>query len=125
MVSAWLWVGLGGALGSMLRYGTGLLLAPAGSSFPWGTFAVNIIGSFIIGLLYGVAAQGHMPTHWRLLLTTGFCGGFTTFSTFSYENLQYFTGGQYWHFGLYAGLSLVLGLLAVAGGAALGTTLGK
>ena len=54
--------------------------------FPWGTFAVNIIGCLLIGLFTGIAASGHLPAQWKLVLVTGFCGGFTTFSTFMNEN---------------------------------------
>ncbi|MGM9675697.1 MAG: fluoride efflux transporter CrcB [Bacteroidaceae bacterium] len=55
-------------------------------SFPWATFAVNVIGCLLIGLFAGIAASGHLPTQWKLVLVTGFCGGFTTFSTFMNEN---------------------------------------
>ncbi|MGM9697289.1 MAG: fluoride efflux transporter CrcB [Prevotella sp.] len=55
-------------------------------SFPWATFAVNVIGCLLIGLFTGIAASGHLPAQWKLVLVTGFCGGFTTFSTFMNEN---------------------------------------
>ena len=54
--------------------------------FPWATFAVNVIGCLLIGLFTGIAASGHLPAQWKLVLVTGFCGGFTTFSTFMNEN---------------------------------------
>lgn len=60
--------------------------AVACGSFPWATFAVNVIGCLLIGLFAGIAASGHLPTQWKLVLVTGFCGGFTTFSTFMNEN---------------------------------------
>jgi fluoride exporter len=103
-------VALGGAAGAVLRYGATLVLKP--SVFPWATFAVNIAGCFIIGLLYGLASrQALLPAHW-LLLATGFCGGFTTFSAFSYENLQLLQQQQYPLFVFNAVGSLLLGLLA-------------
>ena len=125
-MAAWLWVGLGGALGSMLRYAIGLWLNQQGNgAFPLGTFAVNIVGSFLIALVYGLAMQGQLHANWRLFLTTGFCGGFTTFSTFSYENMQLLQSGAWGQFGLYTGLSVACGLLAAAGGLALGTAMAK
>ncbi|MDA3816750.1 MAG: fluoride efflux transporter CrcB [Prolixibacteraceae bacterium] len=82
-------VGTGGFLGSVSRY-----LGQVGvekvmhSSFPWGTFAVNILGSFIIGMVYAFAEKGNLlSAEWRLFLAVGFCGGFTTFSSFAYNNL--------------------------------------
>lgn len=79
---------LGGATGSALRYGIGRWLAehPAVRHFPWHTFAINILGSFALGLV-AVAYKSHPQPAWYLLLGTGFCGGFTTFSTFSVETL--------------------------------------
>ncbi|MCF8363415.1 MAG: fluoride efflux transporter CrcB [Prolixibacteraceae bacterium] len=82
-------VGTGGFLGSVSRYlGQVAVEKVMHSSFPWGTFAVNILGSFIIGILYALAEKGNLlSVEWRLFLTVGFCGGFTTFSTFAYNNL--------------------------------------
>jgi len=81
-------VGLGGAIGSMLRYGVGLLI----KSFlivPAGTFMVNMIGSFLIGLISGMAANDpKFQQNWYIFLATGLCGGFTTFSALSWEGLQ-------------------------------------
>ena len=116
-MAAWLWVGLGGALGSMLRYAIGLWLnQPGNGAFPLGTFAVNIVGSFLIALVYGLAMQGQLHPNWRLFLTTGFCGGFTTFSTFSYENSQMFQHGDWQHLIAYILGSLLFGLGACAVG---------
>jgi CrcB protein len=80
---------LGGALGSVLRYlVSGWVQAWSGGLFPLGTLTVNIGGSFVIGLALGLGAGRFLVSpEWRLFLTTGFCGGFTTFSTFSYETL--------------------------------------
>lgn len=83
-------VGLGGALGSMLRYGMTLLCAALNLSGNVATFGVNILGSFLIGLLTGCCKDGHL----LLLLTVGLCGGFTTFSTFSMQNVQLLQEGK-------------------------------
>lgn len=77
---SWLYVALGGALGSLARHGVGLALADA-VGFPWGTLAVNWLGSALIGVAFGLGLSGEA----RLLLVTGFLGGFTTFSAFSLE----------------------------------------
>lgn len=83
-------VGLGGFAGSVLRYAGSLLLGPvAAGSWPMPTFAVNVVGSLLIGVIF--AAIAHSPQAgqgWQLLLTVGFCGGFTTFSSFSLETLS-------------------------------------
>ena len=86
---SYLSVALGGALGAMLRYGlSGWLHSATGWLFPIGTLAVNILGSFIIGLVLELSAGRYLfSPEARLLLTTGFCGGLTTFSTFSYETV--------------------------------------
>lgn len=105
-------IGLGGGLGSMARY---LVQFAAAKSllgaFPFGTFIVNIAGSLLIGIVFGLSDRvtGISP-EWRIFLATGFCGGFTTFSTFSYENLALLRDGNYLYFMLYSLLSLVLGL---------------
>lgn len=80
------------------------------SSFPWGTFFVNIIGCFIIGLIYGLVDKNIiMSQETKLLLTTGFCGGLTTFSTFSHENLLLFHDSNHITLIIYAVLSLIVG----------------
>lgn len=81
-------------------------------SFPWGTFAVNMIGCLVIGLLFGLIDRGvSMSPQMRALLITGFCGGFTTFSTFTHENYLLFNDSRFWLFFLYAITSFALGLL--------------
>lgn len=90
-----LWIGLGGAFGSVSRYLVGGWLQPASGRFPCGTAAVNLIGCLLIGLLSEWLGQrALLPAAWRLPLLVGFLGAFTTFSTFSYENLQLLNGGQ-------------------------------
>lgn len=107
-------IGLGGALGSISRF---LVQFAVGRyltiTFPLGTFIVNITGCFLIGLIYGLADKyAWMTVEWRLFLITGICGGYTTFSSYSFEGLTLFKQGNYTYFILYVVLSVVLGLLA-------------
>lgn len=85
-------VAAGGALGSVARYLTALFLQPKAnlSAWPWGTFTVNLIGCLLIGLLGGFWTKNPVAPEWRLLLVTGFLGGFTTFSSFALESLNLF-----------------------------------
>lgn len=115
MIRTLIVIGLGGFLGSISRY-----LLTAGihqylfTSFPAGTLAVNSLGSLLIGIIYGFAEKGALlNADWKLFLTVGFCGGFTTFSTFSHDNLMLLRDGQTTHFLLYTLGSILLGLLAV------------
>lgn len=102
-------VAVGGAIGSLLRYGCSRLWnSPA---FPYGTLAVNIIGSFLIGLLFAVLSK-QADEQKRLLLITGFCGGFTTFSAFSLEGLQLLQQTKFAVFFLYTFATVSLGLTA-------------
>jgi fluoride exporter len=120
MIKHFLWVGLGGMAGSMLRYA--ITLAFKSSSFPLATFTVNIAGSFVIGLVLGTALKSpYFDANWRLFLATGICGGFTTFSAFTAEGVQLLQQQRYSVFFLYFALSIVLGL----GATWLGITLTK
>ena len=101
-------VGLGGAAGSILRY---LCQRSLNLNFPYGTLLVNISGCLLIGILWGLFTR-HIDEQRRLLLVTGFCGGFTTFSTFTYEGVQMLMENRWVIFALYTTLSIVLGLLA-------------
>lgn len=103
-------VALGGAIGSVCRY---LLSCMNVASWPWGTFAVNILGSLVIGLLVGLASKGIVSPEMKLLLITGFCGGFTTFSTFANESFSMMRAGDALQMALYVGASVVVGILAV------------
>ena len=108
----------GSGLGGAARYGIQTwIFKMYPFTFPLGTFVVNIIGCFLIGLFYAFSEKGSLITpDWRLALTTGLCGGFTTFSTFGYENMYLLKTGNYWYFSLYTIASVVLGIAAVFGG---------
>lgn len=94
-MTAALFVGLGGGVGAILRYLVGLgAVQLLGKEFPWGTFIVNLVGSFFIGLLVFVSIKQEWPQNIQLLLITGLLGGFTTFSAFSYENLDLLQDGR-------------------------------
>lgn len=104
---------LGGGFGSMLRYIIGKYLNNA-QGFPWGTFTVNIFGSLLIGIILGFAAKNNtLSQNQTLLLATGFCGGFTTFSAFAYENHVFLKSGDFTSFAIYTIASFVIGFLAV------------
>ncbi|THU40412.1 fluoride efflux transporter CrcB [Niastella caeni] len=107
-------IGLGGGVGSIARFLCQKYIYEwYPHPFPFGTMIVNVAGCFLIGLFCALADKGNLLTpEWRLLLTTGFCGGFTTFSTFAYENLNLLKSGQVMYFILYTAASVILGLLA-------------
>ena len=109
-----LMVFVGGGVGSALRYLATVALPAA--VFPWATFAVNVVGSFAIGLLGGWSVRFGWSDAARLALTVGLCGGFTTFSTFSKESLALAESGRWCAFAAYALGSVAIGLLAVAFG---------
>lgn len=105
---------LGGGLGSVLRFIVGKWLNNSENGIPYGTFAANIIGSLLIGVILGLAAKNESLTQSQtLLLATGFCGGFTTFSTFAYENHLFLKSGDFMSFAIYTIASFVVGFLAV------------
>ena len=111
-------IGLGGALGSIGRY---LVQVAVGRyitlTFPLGTLLVNITGCFLIGLLYGLAERhAWMSIEWRLFLITGICGGYTTFSSYSYESITLLKHGNYSYLIFYIASSVIFGLLATLGG---------
>lgn len=112
MIRNFLLIGFGGALGSMLRYGTGLLIGA--KAFPLATFLINITGSFIIGMVMAYSLKSEaFANNWKLFLATGICGGFTTFSAFSLENLQIFQNGKFGMFAIYIAASVLVGIAAV------------
>lgn len=115
MVKLVLIAGIGGFFGTIARF----LIARyfqlfAVSLFPWGTLTVNIIGSFIIGIVYGLSERGNlMSPEWRLFLTIGFCGGFTTFSSVSNDAFLMLQGKEFLQLATFISLSFFLGLVAV------------
>ena len=115
MLKSILIVGAGSFLGGALMFLISTLMKGAcTSSFPWATLTVNLLGCLLIGVIYGLFARHSSISHSMcLLLTTGFCGGFTTFSTFANEGVQMLQGGNIGAFAAYASLSLGLGILLV------------
>ncbi|MFZ1237589.1 MAG: fluoride efflux transporter CrcB [Prevotella sp.] len=111
-------VALGGALGSVARFLLSKSMQESlTSNFPFATFTVNVLGCLLIGILYGLFDRNLLiGRNLSLLLITGFCGGFTTFSTFSNESLSLFRQGEMFHALLYVGSSVPLGLMAVYAG---------
>ncbi len=107
---------LGGALGAALRYGVALGLAAAAARFPWHTLAVNLVGSFVMGLLIASALRDTA----RLFLLTGVLGGFTTFSAFSIETLALVQDGRLWAAAAYVALSVLGGVLFAFAGVVVG-----
>ncbi|MGF7230091.1 fluoride efflux transporter CrcB, partial [Arachidicoccus sp.] len=112
MIKQLLVIGLGGAIGSIFRYLFQLLISVVFTLvFPLGTFLVNLSGCFIIGLMYAALEKyASLGFEWRLFLITGLCGGYTTFSSFSFESLTLFKQGDYLYFFSYVILSVVFGL---------------
>lgn len=118
-------IGLGGALGAMLRHLCALIINKFWlNAFPLATFSINILGSFIIGFLiaYLLPKFGE-HTLLKYLLTTGFCGGFTTFSTFSVENFQLLQEGKFFTLFLYVSSSIIIGILFVFCGLLIGRSI--
>lgn len=107
-------VGVGGMLGSILRFLAGHFINPVPhSGFPYGTFTVNVVGSLLIGMVFGLSQRYEwMTPELRVFLAVGFCGGFTTFSAFAYENIVMLQAKDYVTFALYSVLSFVVCLAA-------------
>lgn len=112
MLSSWLWVALGGAAGSVARYG---LQQALNDKFPFGTLLVNVAGCLLIGLLWGWLTHQQSSVA-RLLLVSGFCGGFTTFSAFAQESIALLQQQRIGLFILYGAFSVAGGLLATFAG---------
>ena len=111
MIKNLLLVGLGGSIGSIVRYAASLLITS--KVFPYATLSVNIIGSFIIGLVFALGIkEAGLSNNWKLFLATGICGGFTTFSAFSLENMGLLQTGKISIALTYIILSIVLGIAA-------------
>jgi len=110
LIIIWIGSGLGGTLRYMVQE---LVLRSFHTVYPLGTFLINIFGSFCIGVFFVISERYNwMTSEWRWFLITGLCGGFTTFSSFSYENISLLKQGDYLYFVLYLFLSVTLGLLA-------------
>jgi len=107
-------VGIGGFIGSVLRYLAAVFFAgKTSTSFPLATFTVNVSGCFLIGVVFALSERGDvLSPEWRIFLATGLCGGFTTFSSFSYESIRLLQDGQFLYIGLNVVLSVALGFAA-------------
>ena len=120
MTGLWIGIGAAGAAGAVARYLLdGLIQDRATGSFPWGTFAINMTGSFLLGLLTGAALYHGFPSTPKIVLGTGFCGAYTTFSTWTFESVRLVEEGSTTEAFLNAGLSLAIGLAAAGAGLAL------
>lgn len=115
MLKTLLYIALGGAIGSVLRYLTTVLVSKYWSSqFPLATFIANVLGCFLIGFLIGILEKNNVSnSHLKWFLMTGFCGGYTTFSAFGYENYSLFQSNNSMLAFTYIGLSVFVGIMAV------------
>jgi len=106
-------IGAGSFIGGISRYLISLLIQNRiFTTFPFGTLSVNILGCFLIGIVFGFSDRGNMSQEWRLFLATGVLGGFTTFSAFSNETVGMMRDGQLWYASAYVLASVGLGLVA-------------
>lgn len=116
MIKSFLIVGIGSFIGGALRFGISTWMKQVcQQGFPWGTLMVNLLGCFVIGILYGLFNRySTLSSPWCLLLITGLCGGFTTFSTFANESMQMLQQGNVGSFVGYVATSVILGISLVA-----------
>ena len=106
-------IGAGSFIGGISRYLVSLFIqSRVDTTFPFGTLTVNVVGCFLIGVVFGFADRGNMSQEWRLFLATGILGGFTTVSAFSNETVGMMRDGQFWYASSYVVSSIVLGLVA-------------
>ena len=113
-MKSFLLVFFGGGLGSGLRYLVTITMNQYSKVLPFGTFTVNILGCLLIGVMLGYAQKENtLTSNQTLLLATGFCGGFTTFSAFANENLELIKNGELFNFSVYTIGSVLIGILAV------------
>ena len=113
MLKSILLVGIGSFFGGALRYVIATLMKDVcGQGFPWGTLVVNLLGSFVFGVIFALFAKySSINSPWCLLFTTGVCGGFTTFSSFVHESLQMLYSGNISGFVTYVAMSLIVGIV--------------
>ncbi len=116
MFKSLLFVGVGSFIGGVLRYSVSVLMRGlCGQGFPWGTLLVNLVGCFAFGVIFALFGRyGSTNSGWCLLLTTGVCGGFTTFSTFANESVLMLQNGNWLGFVGYVAASIVVGFALVA-----------
>jgi CrcB protein len=116
-MASYIWIAIGSALGGVARYWcSGVAARLVGETFPWGTFAVNVVGSFIIGFfatLTGPDGRVYVGTTGRQFVMVGICGGYTTFSSFSLQTLNLMNDGEWFRAGANIGLSVLCCLVAV------------
>jgi CrcB protein len=106
-------IGTGSFIGGVFRYLLSQFIQTKFlSTFPFGTLTVNVVGCFLIGLVFGFSERGNMAPEWRLFLATGLLGGFTTFSAFSNETVGMLRDGQLWYATAYISSSVIIGLVA-------------
>lgn len=118
------YIAVGGALGAVARWSVaGWVQQATGGTFPWGTFAVNVLGAFLLGFAFLYMEQTVLSADLRRFLTVGFLGAFTTFSTFSYETVTLLQDGEWSRATLYCLGSVVCGLVGVLAGAGAATAL--
>ena len=111
-----LWVGLGGALGSIARYHIGRIAIARAPSFPWGTLAVNLIGCLLIGILMQLVMRGRIHEEVRVAVGVGLIGGFTTYSSFNFETIALAQSGEWGRAGCYVAATLIgCGVLGAVG----------
>ncbi|HET7119532.1 MAG TPA: fluoride efflux transporter CrcB [Hanamia sp.] len=109
-----IYVIIGSSIGGAARYLSQEFVQKNFPSYiPFGTLSVNIVGSFIIGIIYALAEKSKISAEVRILIATGFCGGFTTFSSFAFENIKLLQDGEFFNTALYVVLSLAIGFVAV------------
>ena len=116
MLKSLLFVGVGSFVGGVLRFLVSMSMKKlCGEGFPWGTLIVNLVGCFVFGVIFALFGKyGSVNNGWCLLLTTGVCGGFTTFSAFANESVLMLQNGNWGGFVGYVAMSVVVGLVMVA-----------